>query len=82
MASYAVTDEYGRVQPSGSFTVDADGTYTFTIHLQTSVQGNDTDGRQYLVTVSAFDHAGNEGSAATSVTVQPKKGQGRSLATR
>jgi hypothetical protein len=82
-ASYAVTDEYGRVQPSGSFTVGADGTYTFTIHLQTSVQGNDTDGRQYLVTVSAFDHAGNEGSAAaTGVTVQPKKGQGRSRATR
>ena len=68
-AAYMVEDEYGRIQPHGSITLQADGQYAFTIALQASRQGNDADGRQYTIIVSAQDNAGNEGSASTGVTV-------------
>jgi hypothetical protein len=73
-ATYAVTDEYGQVQPSGPITVEADGSYAFTIPLQASRHGNDKDGRQYIITVYAADLVGNEGSAATGVTVPHDQG--------
>jgi probable HAF family extracellular repeat protein len=66
---YQVLDEYGQIQPSGSFTPDADGRYTFTVALQASRRGNDRDGRRYTITVSATDQAGNRGAALTLVTV-------------
>jgi hypothetical protein len=68
-AAYAVTDEYGQVQPSGSFSPGADGGYTFTVALQASRNGNDRDGRRYTIMVSATDTAGNIGGASTTVTV-------------
>jgi len=68
-ATYAVKDEYGRIQPSGPVTVNADGRYAFTTHLQASRRGNDSDGRHYTITVSAQDPAGNKGSASTVVIV-------------
>jgi hypothetical protein len=75
-AAYAVTDEYGLIQPSGHFIIlDASGRYSFTIQLQASRNGNDKDGRQYIITVSAKDTAGNTGSAATGVTVPQNQGQ-------
>jgi len=73
-ATYAVTDEYGNVQPSAPFTVGLDSSYAVTIKLQASRNGNDKDGRQYIITVSAKDYAGNIGSAATSVTVPHDQG--------
>jgi hypothetical protein len=81
-ATYAVTDEYGSVHPSAPFTVGLDGSYAVTIKLQASRNDNDRDGRQYIITVSAQDYAGNTGSAATSVIVPHDQGQGRSLAAR
>jgi hypothetical protein len=74
-AAYAVTDEYGQVQPSGSVTLKSDGSSTFTIQLQASRDGNDRDGRQYTITVKAPDNAGNSGSASTGVTVPHDQGQ-------
>jgi len=69
-ATYAVKDEYGLVQPSGHFSiVDANGRYSFVIQLQASRKDNDTDGRQYIITVGAQDKAGNMGSAFTRVIV-------------
>jgi len=68
-AAYAVTDEYGLVQPSGRVTLGPNGSYSFTIQLQASRNGNDKDGRHYTVAVSAQDSAGKKGTAATSVTV-------------
>jgi hypothetical protein len=66
---YAVEDEYGSVQPTGSLTLRQDGRYTATIALQSSRNGGDADGRLYTIIVSAFDNAGNEGSATAYVTV-------------
>jgi hypothetical protein len=74
-ATYAVTDEYRLVQPSGHITLGSNGSYAFTIQLQASRNGNDTDGRQYIITVSAQDNEGNTGSAATGVVVPHDQGQ-------
>jgi hypothetical protein len=68
-ATYAVTDEYRSIQPSGPITLGMNGSYAFTVQLQASRNDTDTDGRQYIITVSAQDNAGNTGSAATGVTV-------------
>lgn len=67
--AYAVTDEYGRVQPNGAVTLDSDGSYTFTISLQASRDGDDRDGRHYSISVRGQDNAGNAGSASAAVTV-------------
>jgi hypothetical protein len=74
-AAYVVTDEYRQVQPKGSVALRADGSYAFTIQLQASRNGNDRDGRQYIITVSAQDTVGNTGSAATVVIVPRDQGQ-------
>jgi hypothetical protein len=68
-AAFTVVDEYGSVQPSGRVTVGVGGGYSFTISLQASRLDSDMDGRQYAITVSANDFAGNQGSASTTVTV-------------
>jgi streptogramin lyase len=74
-AAYAVTDKYGLIQPSGPITLGANGSYSFTIQLEASRKGDDKDGRQYIITVSAQDNAGNKGSAATGVLVPHDQGQ-------
>jgi hypothetical protein len=71
-STYQVIDEYGQIQPSGSITLGANGSYDFTVGLQASRRGNDQDGRRYTIEVSATDDAGNEGSKSTTVTV-PRK---------
>jgi hypothetical protein len=81
-ATYTVTDEYSSVQPSGHITLGSNGSYAFPIQLQASRNGNDKNGRQYIITVSAHDNAGNTGSAATSVIVPHDQGQGGSIAAR
>ena len=73
-AAFAVVDEYGSVHPSGPVTLGPGGRYSFTVSLQASRNGNDTDGRQYMISVSAKDFAGNRGSAATTVSVPYAQG--------
>jgi hypothetical protein len=68
-AAYVVLDEYGLVQPKGAVSLSADGSYSFTIQLQASRNGNDKDGRQYHITVSGEDNVGNMGSSSTLVIV-------------
>jgi hypothetical protein len=76
-ATFEVKDEYGLIQPRGQITtLDMTGNYTFTIQLQASRKGNDKDGRQYTITVSAEDDAGNTGSATAIVTVPYDQGSG------
>jgi hypothetical protein len=73
-AALAVVDEYGSVQPAGPVTLGTGGSYSFKVLLQASRNGNDNDGRQYTITVSASDFAGNLGSASTVVTVPHEQG--------
>jgi glycosidase len=73
-AAFNVVDEYGQIQPSGPVSLGSGGSYSFTISLQASRNGNDKDGRHYTITVSAKDLAGNVGSAATIVTVPHDQG--------
>lgn len=72
--SYHVTDEYGTVQPSGTARVHANGNYSFVVSLQSSRLGQDKDGRQYTIVVSATDQAGNTGYATTLVVVPHDQG--------
>jgi uncharacterized membrane protein len=74
-AAYEVIDEYGLIQRNGAVTVQADGSYIFTVPLRALRNDTDTNGRQYTITVRAFDNADNEGSAATSVIVPHHQGQ-------
>jgi hypothetical protein len=66
---YAVTDEYGLVQPSGPITVSEHGWYWVAVTLVADRHGRDRDGRKYTIVVTATDQAGNEGSASTTVLV-------------
>lgn len=68
-ATYTVKDEYGLVQPTGTITLDSNGRYSFAIQLQASRKGNDENGREYLITVSAEDNVGNKGSSSVQVVV-------------
>lgn len=72
--SFAVSDEYGMVQPSGPVAISNDGSYSFSISLQSSRKGSDGDGRQYIIGVFAKDNAGNLGSASATVTVPHDQG--------
>jgi len=68
-AAFTVTDEDGRIQRSGPVTLGRGGSYSFTVSLRASRDGEDRDRRRYKITVSAKDFAGNLGSAATTVIV-------------
>jgi hypothetical protein len=72
---FNVTDEYGLVQPSGTFVINADGSYSFTVPLEASRQGTDADGRMYTIAVQARDNAGNLASGSTTVVVPHDQGQ-------
>lgn len=71
---FHVVDEYGTVQPAGRAHVDANGHYSFRVSLQSSRLGQDKDGRQYRIFVTATDEAGNTGSAVARVTVPHDQG--------
>lgn len=72
-ASFSVKDDYGQIQPSGSITVQSNGSYAFTVQLQALRNGNDKNGRHYTITVYAADKAGNTAAATTIVTVPHNK---------
>lgn len=72
---YAVTDEYGMVQPSGAITLGSEGRYAFTVWLEAARRGDDADGRHYTITVQAQDVAGNSAAASAVVTVPHDQGR-------
>ena len=74
-ARFAVTDSYGRVQPSGNVSVGPDGSYAFTVSLEASRDGDDVSGRTYTLSISAGDLAGNTGSGSAIVTVPQDEGK-------
>jgi hypothetical protein len=73
--TFTVVDSYGAVQPSGSVTVNPDGSFSFVVSLEASRQGSDHDGRQYTITVRGVDQAGNTAAAIIIVTVPHDQGQ-------
>src|SRR5262245_11814408 len=76
-ATFRVRDEYRSVQPRGPVALfeNPDGTfsYSFTVLLQASRRGQDRNGRQYQIVVTAFDDHSSD-RAATVVTVPHDQG--------
>jgi hypothetical protein len=72
--SFRVMDEYGLIQPTGSVSLGAGGSYSFGVLLQASRRESDKDGRLYTITVSAQDNAGNTASASGTVIVPHNQG--------
>ena len=72
--TFFVIDEYGVVQPSGSFELGAGGNYSFEVSLVADRNGNDLDGRTYTITVIGQDTIGNVGSCSAVVTVPHDQG--------
>jgi hypothetical protein len=72
--TYAVMEKYGLVQPSGGFTADVGGSYSFTVPLIAARDGNDLNGRTYTISVIATDQIGNVGSCSAVVTVPHDQG--------
>ncbi|HYV14384.1 MAG TPA: PQQ-binding-like beta-propeller repeat protein [Pyrinomonadaceae bacterium] len=68
-ASYNVIDEYGTTQPSGAVTVQANGSYSFSLALPANRPGNDRDGHLYTIVVTGFDQAGNSATATTTLRI-------------
>jgi hypothetical protein len=68
-ATFSVHDEYGSVQPNGTVTLGAGGSFSFQINLQASRNGQDTNGRRYSITVSASNPQGS--GFGTAVVVVP-----------
>jgi hypothetical protein len=68
-ASFNVIDEYGTTQPSGPVTVQANGSYSFTLALPANRPGNDRDGHLYTIVVSGFDQAGNSTTSTTTLRI-------------
>jgi len=68
-ATYAVKDEYGKVQPKGHIRLDDDGKFRFNVVLLASRRSSDLNGRQYTITIRAKDYAGNAASKTGYVIV-------------
>lgn len=68
-AGFNVIDEYGATQPSGPVTVQANGSYSFTLTLPATKNGSDKDGHLYTIVVTASDQAGNSASASTALRI-------------
>jgi len=68
-ASYNVSDEYCVNQPSGSITVQTNGSYSFTLSLPATRTGSDKDGHLYTIVVRGFDGAGNSTSTTTTLRI-------------
>ena len=74
-ATFHVVDEYGVVQPTGPVTLQANGSYSFTLQLEASRLGEDSNGRSYQIVLNALDLAGNPVTASTTVLVPHDQGQ-------
>jgi VCBS repeat-containing protein len=72
--TYKVVDSYGQVQPSGSFTINADGTYSFSVPLQARRHGQDKSGRTYTISITADNLAGNASVVTVTVVVPHDQG--------
>lgn len=67
--TFAVTDEYGQVEPQGTFSIKPDGRYSFVVWLEAG-RPDDRNGRQFLITVTGEDDDGHVGIASTTVAIR------------
>jgi hypothetical protein len=74
-SAYNVIDSYGQVQPTGSITLAAGGSYSFAVPLIAARNGDDKDGRTYTINVTGSDKIGNVGACSAVVTVPHDQGQ-------
>jgi hypothetical protein len=75
-ATFTTVDSYGQVQPKGSFTVDPNGDFCFSLQLEARRNGQDKAGRVYRITLSVRDLAGNLGTLTLTVLVPHDQGNG------
>ena len=73
--TYDVVDEYGLVQPAGTFTVGGSGTFSFEVPLEARRLGTDKDGRRYDVRVTVHDVCGNATTASVTIIVPFSQGK-------
>jgi hypothetical protein len=66
--AFKVKDEYGKVEPAISG-------FGSSIRLEAWRNGDDRDGRLYIITVTVKDNAGNEATASTTVLVPHDQGK-------
>lgn len=71
--TYSTLDSYGFVEPSGTFAIAPNGTYSFTIQVEAMRNKKDTLGRTYTVTLHASDVAGNEASKSVDILIPFRK---------
>jgi endo-1,4-beta-xylanase len=72
--TFTTVDSYGQVQPSGTFTINPDGTFSFSVALQARRHGFDKAGRTYTVSMSVQDLAGNVSTFSVTITVPHDQG--------
>ena len=71
--SFRTTDEYGRVQPTGTVPV-TNGRFQITVRLEALRYGRDRDGREYVMMVQATDPAGNHTTTRANAIVSHDRG--------
>ena len=66
---WRVIDEYKQHEPSGSFAMTGNGSFSFSVPLLAARRGNDKDGRHYTIILTAVDRAGNRKQLAQPLVV-------------